>query len=131
MKRDHMGDVEYAAAFELVRHIVRQHLRRQDMSLRMFAHELRVVPSTLRRFMDGGGMSLSLWDAVTTWTAGLTKEEKPVAHSGMMGLAVLAAALPMRVRRRARNTLAIELAHFLAVVGEDVPDWLEQEIAGE
>ena len=126
MARDELGAMEYAAAFEMIRHHGRRELQR-GVGVRELAEELRLSESTLRRFLDGGGPALHSWHALTDFT----QNRPPVMpHAATMALAALVAALPMPLRREARERVASGLAAFLSERGRRAPDWLDEELRG-
>jgi hypothetical protein len=120
---DPLADVEYAAAFEFLRYVVR--LRAVDFkSLVEMAADLVVDVRELRRFLAGERPGKLLWDALTP----VAKEYPRLADSGMVGLALIVDTLPMRLRRRARHLLADTLASFLREHGVRQPLWLTREL---
>lgn len=120
---DPLADVEYAAAFEFLRYVVRTRLA-EFGSIARLAEHLVIDARELRRFLAGGRPGKLLWDALTPFA----REQPRMADSGMVGLALIVDRLPFRLRRRARTMLADALADFLRAHGEPRPPWLTREI---
>lgn len=120
---DPLADVEYAAAFEFLRYVVRRRLQ-EFGSITELARHLVVDERELRRFLEGERPGLSLWDALTPFA----REQPEMADAGMVGLALIVDRLPFRLRRRARTMLADSLVDFLGERGEPRPEWLTREL---
>lgn len=120
---DPLADVEYAAAFEFLRYVVRTRLP-EFGSVAELARHLVVDARELRRFLAGGRPGKLLWDALTPFA----REQPRMADSGMVGLALIVDRLPFRLRRRVRTMLADSLVDYLLKHGEPRPHWLTREV---
>ena len=120
---DPLADVEYAAAFEFLRYVVRAR-RAEFGSVAGVARHLVIDARELRRFVAGGHPGKRLWDAL----APFAREQPEMADAGMVGLALIVDRLPFRLRRRARTVLADSLEDFLRDSGEPRPPWLTREL---
>lgn len=120
---DPLADVEYAAAFEFLRYVVRTRLG-EFGSVEALAKHLTIDAGELGRFLDGERPGLPLWDALTPFA----REQPRMADAGMVGLALVVDQLPFRLRKGARTVLADCLVDFLGEKGEPRPEWLTLEL---
>ena len=116
--------VECMVTSELIRANLREAVMEHPRGFAGVARELGVRRAVFRRFMAGSPITIELWDSVSAYA--LQHRCGPPDY-GSLGLAVAVSTLPLRLRERARTSLAEHLSLFLEAMGERCPDWLTWE----
>lgn len=109
---------------EAARLATRRAAEKHPSGITSVARATGLSPTTLRRFIAGSLGSPDIWAKLAEYTE--PRNQGPPAH-GLMGLSLLTATLPSRVRRGARAFLAHTLSGYLDAHGAPEPSWLAEE----
>ena len=123
---DPLQAVEYATGFESLRYIAQLEAARAGSGAAL-ARELGIAARPLQRFLSGADPSREVWEALTALARSLPAP-KPRAPVGLLGLAVVAEALPVHLRRQARLRMAYALTDLFTERGEPPPHWVAEAI---
>jgi hypothetical protein len=126
-----LADVEHclltAWTSEALRLVVRRKARAHPRGITGVAEEAGLPVQALRRFLAGALVNRRTWDALQPRFDAAEVDPPPLA---LVGIGLLTATLPERVRGRVRLQIAENLGAVLAAAEVSKPAWLTEVLEG-